>query len=132
MDIVRLLVRVSILALFSLAAIVVMTVLFGAQMRFDRLAEIEIKGPDAPSTAPARIVTVGGGDTAYAQKLLLPPTTETLSLVQPGSDDRRVNAAQQSVTDPAKTEPTDDSQFASVRVNRPGAAPSIHRVPKER
>ena len=77
-------------------------------------------------------MTVGGGDTAYAQKLLLPPTTETLSLVQPGSDDRRVNAAQQSVTDPAKTEPTDDSQFASVRVNRPGAAPSIHRVPKER
>jgi hypothetical protein len=135
MDIVRLLVRVSILALFSLAAIVVMTVLFGAQMRFDRLAEIEIRGLAAPSTAPARIVTVGGGDTAHAQKLLPPPTTETLSLIQRGSDDHRVNAAQQvGVSGPVKTEPTpaDDSQFVSVRVNRPGAAPSIHRVPKER
>jgi len=128
MDIVRLLMRVGILALFSLAAIVVMTVLFGAQVRFDRLAEIEIKGLDPSSTAPARIVTVGGGDTAYAQKVPLTPTTETLLR---GSEDHRLNAVPQ-VSDPGKIEPADDSQFALVRVNRPGAAPSIHRVPKER
>lgn len=105
MDIVRPLVRVSILALFSLAAIVVMTVLFGAQMRFDRLAEIEIKGFDAPSTA--RIVTVGGSS-AHA------------------GEERAALATS------VKVEPEDDSQFTSIRINRPGAAPSIHRVPKER
>jgi len=133
MDIVRWLVRVSILALFSLSAIVIMTVLFGAQMRFDRQAEIEIRGLGAPSTAPGRIVTVAAGDMAYAQKLLPPPTTETLSLIERRSDDHHLNTAQR-VSDPVKTEPTpeDDSQFVSVRVNRPGAAPSIHRVPKER
>ena len=69
MDIVRLLVRLSILAVFSLSAIVVMTTLFGAQMRFDRQAEIEIRGLDALSSAPAQIVTVAAGDTAYAQRL---------------------------------------------------------------
>jgi len=133
MDIVRSLARVSILALFSLAAIVIMTVLFGAQMRFDRQAEIEIRGLDAPNTAPARIVTVAAGDVAYAQKLLPAPTTETLSLIRRGSDDRPVGSAQQvDGSAPVKAEPEDDSQFASVRVNRLGAAPSIHRVPKER
>jgi len=131
MDIVRSLVRISILAVFSLSAIVVMTVLFGAQIRFDRQAEIEIRGLDALSSAPARIVTVAAGDTAYAQRLLLPPTTETFSLIERGSDDQRLNAAQQA-SGPVKTTPEDDSQFATVRVNRPGAAPSIHRVPKER
>jgi hypothetical protein len=132
MDIVRSLVRISILALFSLSAIVVMTVLFGAQMRFDRQAEIEIRGLDALSSAPARIVTVATGDTAYAQRLL-PSTTETLSLIERGSDDQRLNAAQEA-SSPVKTEPTpeDDSQFVTVRVNRPGAAPLIHRVPRER
>jgi hypothetical protein len=133
MDIVRLLVRLSILAVFSLSAIVVMTTLFGAQMRFDRQAEIEIRGLDAASTEPARIVTIAAGDTAYAQRLLLPPTTETLSLSERGSDDHRLNAAQHA-SGPVKTEPTpeDDGQFVTVRVNRPGAAPSIHRVPRER
>ena len=132
MDIVRSLVRISILALFSLSAIVVMTFLFGAQMRFDRQAEIEIRGLDAPSTAAARIVTVAAGDTAYAQKLP-PPTAETFSLIERRSDDHRLNAAQQ-VSDPVRAEvaPEDDSQFVTVRVNRPGAAPSIHRVPRER
>jgi hypothetical protein len=132
MDIVRLLVRLSILAVFSLSAIVVMTTLFGAQMRFDRQAEIEIRGLDAASTEPARIVTVAAGDTAYAQRLL-PSTTETLALSERGSDDHRLNAAQQA-SGPVKTEPTpeDDGQFVTVRVNRPGAAPSIHRVPRER
>jgi hypothetical protein len=129
MDIVRSLVRISILAVFSLSAIVIMTVLFGAQMRFDRQAEIEIRGLDALSSAPARIVTVAAGDTAYAQ----PSTTETLSLIEHGSDDQRLNAAPQA-SSPVKTQPTPegDSQFVTVRVNRPGAAPSIHRVPRER
>ena len=127
MDIVRSLVRISILAVFSLSAIVVMTVLFGAQMRFDRQAEIEIRGLDALSSAPARIVTVAAGDTAYAQ----PSTTETLSLIERGSDDQRLNAAQQA-SGPVKTTPEDNIQFVTVRVNRPGAAPSIHRVPRER
>jgi len=133
MDIVRSLARVSILALFSLAAIVVMTVLFGTQMRFDRQAEIEIRGLAAPNTAPARIITVAAGDAAYAQKLLPAPTTEALSLIQRGGDDHRPSSSQQvGVSAPVKAEPEDDSQFASVRVNRLGAAPSIHRVPKER
>jgi len=131
MDIVRLLVRVSILAVFSLSAIVAMTTLFGAQMRFDRQAEIEIRGLDAASTGPTRIVTVAAGDTTYAQRLLPPPTTETLSLIERGSDDHRLNAAQQA-SSPVETTPEDDSQFVTVRVNRPGAAPSIHRVPRER
>jgi hypothetical protein len=133
MDIVRSLARVSILALFSLAAIVIMTVLFGAQMRFDRQAEIEIRGINAPRPASPRIITVAAGDVAYAQKLLPAPTTETLSLIQRGSDDHRLSPSQQvDVSAPVKAEPEDDSQFASVRVNRLGAAPSIHRVPKER
>jgi hypothetical protein len=132
MDIVRLLVRLGILAVFSLSAIVVMTTLFGAQMRFDRQAEIEIRGLDAASTEPARIVTIAAGDTAYAQRLL-PSTTETLALSERGSDDHRLNAAQQAFG-PVKTQPTpeDDGQFVTVRVIRPGAAPSIHRVPRER
>jgi hypothetical protein len=132
MDIVRLLVRLSILAVFSLSAIVVMTTLFGAQMRFDRQAEIEIRGLDALSTGPARIVTVAAGDTAYAQRLL-PSATETLSLIERGSDDHRLNAAQQA-SGLVKTQPMpeDDGQFVTVRVNRPGTAPSIHRVPRER
>jgi hypothetical protein len=133
MDIVRSLARVSILALFSLAAIVIMTALFGAQMRFDREAEIEIRGVDEPRPASPRIITVAAGDAAFAQKLVPAPTTETLSLIQRGSDDHRVGSAQQvDVSAPVKAEPEDDSQFASVRVNRLGAAPSIHRVPKER
>jgi hypothetical protein len=131
MDIVRLLVRIGILALLSVAAIVVMTILFGAQMRFDRQAEIEIRGLDAPRSAPARIVTIAGGDTAYAQNLL-PPTTETFSLIQHGRDDHLTAAQQVGVPDPAKPEPEDDSQFASITVSRPGAPPSVHRVPKER
>lgn len=131
MDIVRLLVRVSILALFSLSAIVAMTILFSEQMHFDRQAEIEIRGLDASSAAPARIVTVAAGDTAYAQKLLPPSTAETL--IERRSDDHRRTAAQQA-SDPVKAElrPEDDNQFVLVRVNRPGAASSIHRVPRER
>ena len=131
MDVVRSLVRVSILALVSVAAIVVMTILFGAQMRFDRQAEIEIRGLDAPKSAPARIVTIAGGDTAYAQNLLLPPTTEPPSLIQ-RERDRLTAVKQVGVPDAAKPAPEDDSQFASVTVTRPGAAPSVHRVPKER
>src|SRR5262245_33143464 len=99
MDIVRLLVRVGILALFSVAAVAVMTILFGAQMRFDRQAEIEVRGLDASNTAPARIVTVGGGYSAYA-------------------GEERAAAATS-----VKVEPEDESQFVSVRINRPGAAP---------
>ena len=133
MDIVRSLVRVSILALFSVAAVVVMTILFGAQIRFDRQAEMEIKGLATPSSAPARIVTIAGGDAAYAQNLLAPPTTETLSLVERGRHDHSETAARQiGASDPAKAELEHDSQFASVTVSRPGAPPSVHRVPKER
>src|SRR5215467_12403946 len=111
MDVVRSLVRVSILAVVSVAAIVVMTILFGAQMRFDRQAEIEIKGLATPSSAPARIVTIAGGDAAYAQNLLA-PTTEMLSLIQRGNGDHSETAARQiGASDPVK--PEDDSQFAS-------------------
>lgn len=139
MDILRLLVRVSILALFSLAAIVVMTVLFGAQMRFDRLAEIEIKGLDAPNPAPARIVTVGGGSSAHAgeeRRAMLDAHRNDNAPTAGGATSWNATAsipdAVRQVSDPVKTEPADDSQFALVRVSRPGAAPSIHRVPKER
>jgi hypothetical protein len=117
MDIVRLLVRVGILALFSLAAIVVMTVLFGAQIRFDRQAEIEIRGLDAPNAAPARIVAVAGGSSAHAGE------EHTVSAM-PSAPARPYPKADPGIDD--------DSQFASVRINRPGAEPSIHRVPKER
>jgi hypothetical protein len=120
MDIVRLLVRASILALFSLAAIVIMTVLFGAQMRFDRQAEIEIKGIDAPNAAPARIVTVAGSSSAHAGE-------ERAVSAMP---DARAPRAQPSAK--ADFGADDDSQFATVRINRPGAEPSTHRVPKER
>jgi hypothetical protein len=120
MDIVRLLVRVGILALFSLAAIGVMTVLFGAQIRFDRQAEIEIRGLDAPDAAPARIMAVAGSSSAHA------------------GEEHTVSAMPSARASRARPHPEadagadDDSQFASVRINRPGAEPSIHRVPKER
>jgi len=120
MDIVRLLVRVGILALFGLAAIVVMTVLFGAQMRFDRQAEVEIRGLDAPNAAPARIVAVAGSASAHAGE-------EHAVSAMPSA--RASRARPYPKADPGID---DDSQFASVRINRPGAEPSIHRVPKER
>jgi hypothetical protein len=279
MGIVRLLVRVGILALSGLAAVVVMVILFGVQIRFDQQAELQIRGLDGPATAPATIVAVTAGttakadeelassgarearrsddtpisggavsrnatasvqplvftpeqvneltgmtsppeprarttpeprlaegkkavtirvaksdstidvtspdhwvdvvltrwlestlavndvvvqnarvlaidrtdagrdeaagfnavtlevDTVDAQKLLLAPTIGALSLILRGTDDRSQEAARQvSKSDLVKAEPApdQDSGFTVVRINRPGAEPSIHRVPKER
>jgi hypothetical protein len=120
MDIVRLVVRVGILALFSLAAIGAMTVLFGAQIRFDRQAEIEIRGLDAPNAAAARIVAVAGSSSAHAGEEHTVPAMPS------------ARASRARPYPKADAGADDDSQFASVRINRPGAEPSIHRVPKER
>ena len=44
MSFVRLLVRGGILAMFGVVAVVAMTILFSAQIRFDQAAELQIRG----------------------------------------------------------------------------------------
>jgi len=155
MGIVRLLVRVGILALFGLAAVVAMAVLFGVQIRFDQQAELQMRGLDGPETAT--IVTVVTGSSAKAGQEL----ASSVSREAPRSNDTPINdgavswnataSIQQLVlmpeqadelmgsppapqAEPLKAEPApdQDSRFTSVRIFRPGAEPSIHRVPKER
>jgi Flp pilus assembly protein CpaB len=70
---VRVLVRGSILVLFGFAAVAVMTMLFGAQMRFDQTAEREIKGLDGPRAVAALTTTAIAGTADPGNEDALPP-----------------------------------------------------------
>jgi len=154
MGIVRLLVRVGILALFGLAAVVAMAVLFGVQIRFDQQAELQMRGLDGPETTT--IVTVVTGSSAKAGQELAssvsreaPRSNDTpvgggavswnatasvrpLVLMPEQVDELMGSPAPQAEPLKAEPAPDQDSRFTSVRIFRPGAEPSIHRVPKER
>jgi hypothetical protein len=160
MRFVRLLVRGGILALFGAGAVVAMTVLFSAQIRFDQAAELQIRGHTTPRGAPI-IVTAAHGLFAETGEAHASPSD---SLSTPGEASPReattgikplVHTVDRSLPDPlesrgqaveppltwrasvsdlieAEPAPKTDSRFSSVRVNRPGAAPRVYRVPKER
>lgn len=161
MSFVRLLVRGGILVLFGVAAVVAMTILFSAQIRFDQAAELQIKGHITPRGAPT-IVTAAHGLFAEAGEARASPgdnlssrgeeealRDETASfkpllhrLDHPLSNppESRVEAVHRSPTQPASVSASieavpslgTDSRFTSVRVRRPGAEPTVYRVPKER
>jgi hypothetical protein len=157
----RLLMRGGILALFGVGAVVAMTILFSAQIRFDQAAELQIRGHSTPRAAPT-IVTAAHSlfaDSGEARALPgdNPPSRgeEEVSreaaasfkplvhrLDQPLSDslESRAQAVDRSptrsaiVSEPieAGPPPKAHARFTSVRVNRPGAEPTVYRVPKER
>lgn len=161
MSFVRLLVRGGILALFGIAAVVAMTFLFSAQIRFDQAAELQIRGHTTPRAAPM-IVTAAHGlfsDTGEAraspgdnlssrdeEEVSRDATASFKPLVHrlnhPLSEplESRTQAVDRSPTWPASlSEPIEagpppkaDSRFTTVRVTRPGAEPTVYRVPKER
>ena len=161
MSFIRLLVRGGILALFGIAAVAAMTILFSAQIRFDQAAELQIRGHTTPRAAPM-IVTAAHGlfaDTGEAraspgdnlssggeEEVSRDATASFKPLVHrldhPLSDplESRAQAVDRSPTRPASVSepieagppPNADSRFTSVRVTRPGAEPTVYRVPKER
>src|SRR5262245_57656197 len=161
MNFVRLLVRGGILALFGIAAVVAMTILFSAQIRFDQAAELQIRGYNTPRGTPT-IVTAAHGLFADSDETRAAPGDNLSSagedevpreatasfkplvhrLEHPLSNslESRAQAVDRSSTWPASISepfgadpsPKADSRFTSVRVNRPGAEPMVYRVPKER
>lgn len=156
MSLVRLLVRGGILALFGIAAVVAMTFLFSAQIRFDQAAELQIRGHATPRAA-SMIVTAAHGLVSDTGETRASPgdnlslrgeeevsRDETASLKplvyrldQPLSDplESRAQAVDRSPTQPtieAGPPPKADSRFTSVRVTRRGAEPTVYRVPRER
>ena len=153
MSIVRLLVRGGILALFGIAAVVAMTFLFSVQIRFDQAAELQIRGLAPPRAAPTIISAAHGllaetGE-AYASpgdNLAFPGgevSREATASIKPlvympdhslpgGNMHEPLELRAQAAVIEAGPAPKADSRFASVRVNRPGAEPTVYRVPKER
>ncbi len=161
MNFVRLLVRGGILALFCIAAVAAMTILFSAQIRFDQAAELQIRGHTVPRAAPM-IVTAAHGLFADSGEARASPGDNLSSggeeevsrdatasfkplvhrLDHPLSDplESRAQSVDRSPTRPASVSepieagppPNADSRFTSVRVTRPGAEPTVYRVPKER
>jgi hypothetical protein len=161
MSFMRLLVRGGILALFGIAAVVAMTILFSAQIRFDQAAELQIRGYSTPRAAPTILTAAHGlftdsgearaspGDSlsSRGEEVVSGEATASFKplvhrLDQPLSDplESRAQAVDRSPTRPASVSepieagpaPKADSRFASVRVRRPGAEPTVYRVPKER
>jgi hypothetical protein len=153
MSIVRLLVRGGILALFGIAAVVAMTFLFSAQIRFDQAAELQIRGRATPRAAPT-IISAGHGLFAETGEAHASPSDnlsfrgeevsrEATASIKPlvylperslpggNMPDPPEPRAQAAVIE-AGPAPKADSRFATVRVNRPGAEPTVYRVPKER
>jgi hypothetical protein len=161
MSFIRLLIRGGILALFGIAAVAAMTILFSAQIRFDQAAELQIRGYTTPRGAPM-IVTAAHGlfsDTGEAraspgdnlssggeEEVSREATASFKPLVHrldhPLSDplESRAQAVGRPPTRPASVSelieagppPNADSRFTLVRVTRPGATPMVYRVPKER
>ena len=144
MNFVRLLVRGGILALFGIAAVVAMTFLFSAQIRFDQAAELQIRGHSTPRAAPT-IVTAAHGLFADSGEARASPGgnlfsrgEEEVSREATASFKPLVHRLDQPLSDPLESPieagppPTAHSRFTSVRVNRPGAEPTVYRVPKER
>jgi hypothetical protein len=161
MNIMRLLVHGGILALFGIAAVVAMTFLFSAQIRFDQAAELQIRGHATPRAASMIVTAAHGlfsntgetraspGDNLSSRgedEVLREATASLKPLVyrldHPLSDplESRAQAADRSptrttsVSEPieAGPPPKADSRFTSVRVTRPGAEPTVYRVPRER
>jgi hypothetical protein len=160
MSFMRLLVRGGILALFGIAAVAGMTILFSAQIRFDQAAELQIKGHTTPRAAPM-IVTAAHGlfsDSGEARASpgdnLSSRGEEEVSREAAASLKPLVHRLDHPISDPLESRaqtverlprsasaselieagppPKADSRFTSVRVNRPGAMPTVYRVPKER
>jgi hypothetical protein len=161
MNFVRLLVRGGILALFGIAAVVAMTFLFSAQIRFDQAAELQIRGHSTPGAAPT-IVTAAHGLFADSGEARASPggnlfsrgeeevSREATASFKPlvhrldhplsGPLESHAQAVDRSPTRPASLAepfeagplPKADSRFTLVRVKRPGAEPTVYRVPKER
>ena len=150
----RLLVHGGILALFGIVAVVAMTLLFSAQIRFDQAAELQIRGtPRGASTiataAHALFAEAGearaspGNNQSSRGEEAVPPGATTRALVQrldyPLLDPSALSAPEPSLIPPASAAdlietslPKADSRFTSVRVTRPGAEPTVYRVPRER
>jgi hypothetical protein len=152
MSFMRLLVRGGILALFGIAAVVAMTILFSAQIRFDQAAELQIRGHTTPRAAPI-VVTAAHGLFAEAGEARAMGGEEEVSreatasfepllhrLDHPLPLESRAQAVHRAPTQPASVSESieagpplkADSRFTSVRVSRPGAEPTVYRVPKER
>ena len=145
MGVVRLLIRGGILVLISIAAVVALTILFSAQIRFDQAAELQIRGP-ATGRGPNTIVTArhglfaetGEAHASPSDNLLLrgqevtrePLTKPLVYLTERIVPDPLEPRAQSAVIEAGPA--PKDSRFVSVRVNRPGAEPRVFRVPKER
>ena len=156
MSIIQLLVRGGILALFGIVAVVAMTILFSAQIRFDQAAELQIRGHTTPrgaspiaTAAHALLAEAGearaspGNNLSSRGEEAIPPEATTRPLVQrldyPLIDASEPSAREPSLTPPVSvadlietSPPKADSRFTSVRVTRPGAEPTVYRVPRER
>lgn len=161
MSFVRLLVRGGILALFGVVVVTAMTILFSAQIRFDQAAELQIKGHTTPRAAPMIVTAAHGlfsdpggaraspGDTLSLrgeEEVLRETTASFKPLVQRLDHlltdplESRAEAMHRSPTQPASVSESieavpplrADSRFTSVRVSRPGAEPTVYRVPRER
>jgi hypothetical protein len=149
----RLLVHGGILALFGIVAVVAMTILFSAQIRFDQAAELQIRGHTTPggastiaTAAHALFAEAGearaspGNNQSSRGEEAVPPGATTSPLVQrldyPLLDPSVLSAPEPSLIPPASAadliETRADSRFTSVRVTRPGAEPTVYRVPRER
>jgi len=156
MSFVRLLVRGGILALFGVVVVTAMTILFSAQIRFDQAA-----GHTTPRAAPMIVTAAHGlfsdpggaraspGDTLSLrgeEEVLRETTASFKPLVQRLDHlltdplESRAEAMHRSPTQPASVSESieavpplmADSRFTSVRVSRPGAEPTVYRVPRER
>jgi hypothetical protein len=161
MSIMRLLMRGGILALFGVGAVIAMTILFSAQIRFDQAAELQIRGHSTPRAAPTIVTATHSlfadsgearaspgdnlssrGEEEVSREAAVGVKPLVHRLDQPLSDplESRLQAVDQSPTRSAiVSEPIDagpppkaHSRFTLVRVSRPGAEPTVYRVPKER
>jgi len=123
----RLLMRGGILALFGVGAVVAMTILFSAQIRFDQAAELQIRG-HSTSRAATTVVTATHSLFADSGEARASPG-DKLSARGEEEVSREAAVSSKPLAGPP---PKADSRFTSVRVNRPGAEPTVYRVPKER
>ncbi len=120
--------RGSILVLFGFAAIVVMTILFSAQMRFDRQAELQIKGIEEPRTTASMTVTAAAGTSAEASEETQPlPAQET----EPNTDPRLIGEGEaEDATASARLTPLTPAQIAGLIGVTPPLETSARTAPK--
>jgi len=134
MGIVRLLVRAGILALFVLAAVVVMTVLFSVQVRFDQQAELQMKGLEASRTPITVTVTASPSAEAHEESLAAREARRTADPATIGAADAITASIQPPALIPAQvnellgignpTEPT-----ARIAADTKLAEGAVHRSP---